>query len=109
MAGTFTIKLLADGQLGTTEADLYLVPAATTAIIKTIKLVNTNTTTEVINLYIKKAAGTSRLIMPQNLNLSAGYMAVEDDELTLGVGDAVRGYATTANKVDFTVYGVEET
>ncbi len=109
MAGTFTIKLLGNGQLSTSETDLYLVPALTTAIIKTIKLVNTNTITEIVNLYVKKAAGTSRLIMPKNLNLVAGYMVVDDDEICLNAGDAIRGYTTTANKVDFTVYGVEET
>lgn len=109
MAGTFTIKNLANGQLALAEADVYLVPAVTTAIIKTITLVNTDTVARTMNLYIKKSAGTSRRIIPKNTNLPAGYSLETDQEYTLGAADAIRGDASAATIVDFTVNGVEET
>lgn len=109
MAGTFTIKNLANGQLASTEGDVYLVPAATTAIIKTITLVNTDTVARTMNLYIKKSAGTSRRIIPKDQSLGAGFLLETDQEYTLGAGDAIRGDASAATVVDFTVSGVEET
>lgn len=109
MAGTFTIKNLANGQLALAEADVYLVPASTQAIIKTITLVNTDTVARTMNLYIKKAAGTSRRIIPKDTSLPAGYLLEMDQEYTLGAADAIRGDASAATVIDFSVSGVEET
>jgi len=105
---TLAIKSLADGQLPATTGDLYTVPASTRALIKTIKVVNLNTTAETINLYLKPSGGTARCIIPKNLSLGAGYLLVVDDELTLEAGDKLQGSATTAAMVDYTISGVEE-
>ena len=109
MPGTFTIKHLANGQLAVAEGDLYLVPAATTAIIKTVTLVNIDSVTRTMNLYIKTAAGTSRRIIPKDTALQAGFSLETDEEYTLGAADAVRGDGSAAAIIDFTVNGVEET
>ncbi len=103
----FTVKQLANGQLPNSIGDLYTVPALTTAIIKTISLVNTNTTTEAVNLYVLKVAGTARRIIPKAMSLLAGYLLEYDQELTLGAGDKIQGDTTTASKVDFVISGVE--
>jgi len=105
---TIAIKQLADGQLPATTGDLYTVPASTQALIKTIKAVNTNTTTETVNLYLKPSGGTARRLIPKDLQLSAGYLLVVDDELTLEAGDKIQGDTTTAAMVDYTISGVEE-
>lgn len=109
MPGTFDTKLLANGQLGNSEADVYLVPGATTAIVVNVILVNTDSVARTIELYVKKASGTSRRIVPKTMSLDAGYSLETDEELTLGAGDAIRGSCSTASVVDFTVYGIEET
>lgn len=109
MAGTFTIKSLANGQLGLATTNLYLVPASTTAIIKTITLVNTDSVTRTVNLYLLKASGTARKIIPVNLSLAAGYSLETNEEYTLGAADSIQGDASAATVVDFTVNGVEET
>lgn len=109
MAGTFTIALLANGQLPLATGDLYTVPGATTAIIKTITLVNTDVSARLVNLYLLKAAGTARKIIPVNTSLPVGYSLETDEEYTLGAGDKIQGDATAATMVDFTVNGVEET
>ena len=106
---TLTIKLLAHGSLPSTTGDLYVVPAGTKAIIKTLKIVNVDTATRTVNLYAKPSGLTARRIIPVDMELGAGYMGVEDEELTLGTGDAIQGSCSVAGVVDYTVYGVEET
>lgn len=108
MAGTFTIKQLANGQLAAATGDLYTVPASTTAIVKTISLVNTNTATETIDLYVLKVEGTARRIIPKNIQLGMRYLLLYDDEITLGAGDKIQGSTTTAAKVDYVISGIEE-
>jgi hypothetical protein len=110
VAGTFTTKLLADGQLPLAEANLYVVPAATTTIVVTISLVNTDTVARVVNLYVRRAAGSSRRVgVPKNYTVGIGAVIETDREYTLGPGDAVRGDASAATVVDFSIHGVEET
>jgi hypothetical protein len=105
---TMTITLLANGQLAAAAAALYTVPAGTTTIIKTITYVNTSSS-QSVNLYVKKAAGTSRKIIPSNMVLGTSYCMLYDDEMTLAVGDQILGDATNANQVDYSVNGVEKT
>ena len=102
-----TVKSLADGQLPNTKGALYTTPASTETIIKTISLVNTDTSARAVNLYVK--TGTSRRIIPNNMSLGIGYMMVYDDDLTLEAGDLIEGDAAVASKVDYTINGVEKT
>jgi hypothetical protein len=104
-----TIKLLAHGSLPGSTGDLYVVPDSTKAIIKTLKIVNTDTAARNVNLYVRPSGQTARRIIPVDMELGAGYMGVEDEELTLGAGDAIRGDGSAAGVVDYTIYGVEET
>ena len=101
---TISIKSLADGQLANSKGTIYTTPASTQAIIKTITLVNTNSTTESVNLYF--SSGTSRRIIPQDTQLLAGNELVVDDEFTLEAADIIEGDTTTASKVDFVINGV---
>ena len=106
---TLTIKLLAHGSLPGATGDLYVVPGATKAIIKTLKIVNADVAARTVNLYVKPSGQTARRIIPVNMELGAGYMGVEDEELTLEAGDAIQGDCDAAGVADYTVYGVEET
>lgn len=66
------IRQLADGQLATSEGNLYT--AITDGIAVTaICLVNTDSTSRTLNLYLKPKGGTSRRIIPKNITLAAGY------------------------------------
>ena len=107
MAGIFTIKSLADGQLAAAKGTLYTCPAGTQTIIKTIVLVNTDTAARDVNLYIN--SGTSRRIIPKDMEMGIGYSKIFSDELTLAAGELIEGDASVADKVDFTINGVEET
>lgn len=105
---TMSIKSLADGQLAGAKATLYVVPGGTTTIIKTITYVNTDSSARNVNLYIKSSGGTSRRIIPKDMELGIGYMMVYDDEITLEPADEIEGDASAATVVDFTINGVEK-
>ena len=106
---TYNVKSLADGQLAATQAILYTCPGGTEAIIKTIILVNTDSVARDVNLYFKADGGTSRRIIPVDMELGIGYSMLFDNELTLEAGDVIEGDATAANVIDFSIHGIEVT
>ncbi len=107
MPTTVAIKALADGQLANTKSTLYTTPASTQAIVRSITLVNTDTSTRTVNLYLKRDGSNSRRIIPKDMSMDAGFMAVYDTTFTLEAGDLVEGDASAATVVDFTINGVE--
>ncbi len=109
MAGTHTVKSLGDGQLPNAKGTLYTVAASTTAIICTITLVNTDTAMRTVNLYVKPSGSSSRMIIPQNMEMGIDHCHIYKDELTLEAGDLIEGDASVATKIDYTINGVEET
>ena len=102
-----TIKSSGDGQLANSEASVYLCPASKQAIVKTITLVNTDSSARTVNLYRKVSGGTSRRFIPKDLSIAAGASFVYDTEMTLEAGDDLRGDASAASVVDITISGVE--
>ena len=106
---TLTIKNLGNGQLPNTTGDLYTVPAATSAIVKSIIITNTNTTTEYFTIYFLKTSGTARAITPVSFALYANASYPITELITLAANDKIQGVTTTASKVDFTISGVEIT
>lgn len=107
MTGTFATKLLGDGQLASSTGTLYTVPSSTTTIVKNILLVNTDTSTRTVNLYIN--SGSDRRIIPKDLSLKAGESYIFGEVLTLEATDTIKGAASSATVVDYTIFGVEET
>lgn len=105
---TLAPQVLGDGQLPSTLGDLYTVGTGKSAIIKSIVMVNTNTITETVNLYVLKSGSTARLITPKNFQFGAEYKATIDDIITLATGDKIQGVTTTASKVDYEIFGVEQ-
>ncbi len=75
LAGS-TLALLAEGQLPVTDNELYL--ASAVVVVKSVVIVNTHTSAVTINLTILKAASTARKLLPKDLSLPAGYMAIFD-------------------------------
>ena len=104
---TVTIKSLKDGQLPSSKTTLYTAPAATQTVINRIRLVNTNSTAETVNLYFKASGGTSRRIIPEDYSLAAKALFVMDDVLTMEVSDVIEGSTTTIDKVDYVISGAE--
>jgi len=75
-----SIKALADGQLAAAKGTLYTTPGSTTAIVKTITLVNTDSSARTVNLYLQRDGSNSRRIIPEDLSLEAdgGSVVVSD-------------------------------
>lgn len=109
MAGTFTQKFLAEGQLANAEAALYTVPAATKTLIKTVILSNVGGADRTFNILVKKGAGTSRTISQKNQPLVSSDAFTFSFNIMLEAGDTIRGYADAATAIDYTIFGVEET
>lgn len=65
------LTLLADGQLANSKGTIYT--ANSTDVISTITLVNTGAAHNHVNLYLKPTGGTSRRLIPKDLQLEAGY------------------------------------
>jgi hypothetical protein len=101
-----SIKALASGQLAGSKGTLYTVPGSTQAVVKSITLVNTDSVTRTVNLYVN-TAGTSRRICPKDLSLPAGAMFELDRVITLEAADLIEGDASTATVVDFVISGAE--
>lgn len=108
MSGTFATKILGNGQLPNAIGDLYTVPAATQAIVRTIILVNVSGAAKTTNLYIKKSGGTARRIWEQDFSLADKAQSTFSEILTLATGDKIQGDASAVTSVDYSIFGIEE-
>ena len=77
-----SVKALGDGQLPASKGTLYTTPASTTAIVKSVILVNTDSSARTVNLYVQRDGSNSRRIIPEGLSLEAnGGSAILADHL----------------------------
>ena len=106
---TFRILNLGYGQLPAAKGTLYTTPAGISTIIKTVNYVNTCTVAGMtVNLFVCPSGNTSKYIIPPDLRMEARYSMTYNDEMTLGPGDLIEGDASSANEVDYEIWGVEE-
>lgn len=91
----------ANGQLPSSKGTLYT--ASATVIINSISLVNSDSVTRTVNLYIK--TGTSRRIIPVALSLATGTAYIDDTVRCLNNGDLIEGDASAASVVDYVISG----
>jgi len=86
---TRTITQQANGQLPSSIGDLYTSPSAQT-VVGAITLVNTNTSTEAVNLYLLPSGGTARRLIPKNMSLGVNYMMSYDGKRLIVMDDSGR-------------------
>jgi hypothetical protein len=102
-----TWATLADGQLAASKGTLYT--AVGQVAITAILLVNTDSASRTVNLYIKRSGGTSRRIAGKDISLAAGGSLNGCDDsmgIRLSNGDLIEGDASSATVVDFMICGV---
>lgn len=87
------------GQLAAAKGTLYEVPASTSAIVKSIRLVNATAGALTVNLYFK--SGTSRRAIPKDYSLAAGALLEVETADVLLTTDLVEGDASAATSVDY--------
>lgn len=99
-------KLLAEGQVASSEGAIYTAPASTSTYLKTITFSNSSAISQTLIVYIRNGAGTSRVIGRATLLQNWRYEF--DGAMVLETGDSLRATTTTANVIDYTVHGVEQ-
>lgn len=109
MASTY--KVLAQlNPSATTLTDLYTVPGATSAVISTITVAETNAvaTTYRVSVAVAGAANNAKQYLVYDGAISANGVVTLTLGISLAATDVVRVYAGTAN-VSFNAFGVEIT
>jgi hypothetical protein len=103
------VKALAAGKIDQTSSSTptAVYTASKAAIVKTMRFVNTGGTARTLNVQLTLLSGTKSLISPSSVSIAAGSMYVDTDEVTLGAGDKIEGWASAANDIQFVLSGVE--
>lgn len=98
-----TPKILASGQVAAVKGTIFT--ATTTTIVRLVTFVHVSGGTQDVVLYVKKSAGTSRVVSRAELEINE--FAHEEDIITLEAGDTLEAATTNATSVDFVVTGAE--
>lgn len=100
-------RLFGPVQLGNASAVLYTVPAGTTAVVRTMRVCNTNGTDRTLTLAIGADAAGTRLFAQQNVpgNGSLDWASA----IVLNAGETLTGYASASGSLTTTICGVEVT
>lgn len=96
-------QILANGQLPNSKGTLFTATGDT--VIRLITAVHVAGSTQHVVFYLKKAAGTSRVV--GRAQLEVDEFAVDDEVYTLAVGDIIEGQTTDASSVDYTISGAK--
>jgi hypothetical protein len=88
---------LADGQLANSKGTLYT--AASSVVVSSVIYTNTGAAHNHVNLYSKSSGGTSRRLIPKDLQLEAGY-SLYFDGVKMTVLDAAGGIVAGVNVSD---------
>lgn len=103
MADTF--KKLDQRQLAAAAATLYTTPAAKSAIVRTIRVVNTDTVSRWFRLYQSGSAAANQIIGTTVLGPQETF--IDTGPLCLAAGDTLVGVAEVAGMLTCTIGGVE--
>lgn len=96
--------------------DLYIAPNTSpevrSAIVKSIRLVNTHASTTIkVTLWFNKPNTNGqhrrRLLTPVDMALPPNVVYIDDSEITLEPGDKIQARTDTANVVQYLISGVE--
>lgn len=116
-----TPKCGARGQLSNSNGTLYTAPSDTSptgstqgAILKTLVLCNTDSSTRTVTIYVVESGGSAaanRMILSV-MPIAAGQtleLFYADDEFPLDSGESIQGLASTASVVTYRINVVELT
>ena len=106
----FKGQSIADGQIASSQAAIYTVPANYTAIINYIHLHNTGISPETVTLWLKRSGSTARVFLRiPALEPDVTLFPLDpSEELTLSAGDSLEAQTTTATTVDYFITGALE-
>lgn len=106
-----TYKILGQSQPGTAVADLYTVPASTSAVISTITATNVDGTASDISIFVVSngdSAGAANAVVYE-AQLGANTMQGFTLGITLGAQDKLSVQSATGSAVTYQAFGSELT
>ncbi len=93
----------------TSNANLYTVPAATSAVISTLHVANTTASAAACRIYVRingAAAADSNAIVLDSPVPANGFLAITQG-ITLGAGDIITVQSSDADALTFSAFGSE--
>jgi hypothetical protein len=100
------MKVLAQGQLGTTTAPMYTVPPANTGVVLHGEWLNTSDTQAVnIDLYVNGSGNANQI--KRGVSLAPGESLEFEGKMMLAAGNTFQGKASVATTVTYTIFGAE--
>jgi hypothetical protein len=101
-------RLVGPVQLAAAAATLYTAPAATTALMRYLRVVNTTTGDRTFTLSLGADAAGTRIFHAVTVPASGGA-AEWTGLIVIGAGEILQGFASTAASLTIIVSGVEVT
>jgi hypothetical protein len=94
---------------GTTDVDLYTVPAATQTVVSTIAVTNDTATVATFRIYLRKAGAAAGALNALYFDapLAGNSTLLATAGITLGAGDVITVRTGTANAIGFQAFGSE--
>lgn len=109
MAGTFTAKSIADGQVAIAQGVLYTVPALTRAYVRQVVFYNTNAATQLLEVWLRRVGNPARKLRQFSISQNESIDLLDTgDTLEFSTGDTIEAKTSNGTSVDFMVMGVEE-
>jgi hypothetical protein len=107
MATTYKV-LGQSAPAATTATSLYTVPSATSAVVSTINVVNTNTSSDTIRIAVRPAGAAlaNQHYVVYGLSLAAGSTFTYTAGITLATTDVITVYSTGGYS-SFSAFGSE--
>lgn len=107
MATTYKV-LGQSAPAATTATSLYTVPSATSAVVSTINVVNTNTSSDTIRIAVRPAGAAlaNQHYVVYGLSLAAGSTFTYTAGITLATTDVITVYSTSGYS-SFSAFGSE--
>lgn len=109
MANTF--KSYTKASIGTSQQDVYTVPAATTSVVIGFCISNRTAATVTADVFVNKASAADDVYIIKTLEIPTGtlYDFNAGNKIILETGDKIQITANTASSVDVIVSILEQT
>lgn len=93
----------------TNNANLYTVPAATSAVVSTVHIANVTATAATARIFVRIAGAAAGVgnALAYDVSIAANSLFALSEGITLGVGDIISVRSSTGAALTFTAFGSE--
>jgi hypothetical protein len=101
-------QLLASGDAGYASGGFMVSSSSVETMVKTILFYNTNTTTETVTILQDHSSDADKIMLKFDLLAGETFEWTVGHMIVVADGEKLWGNATTSGKVNFFIYGAEE-